>query len=327
MKVRSVAFCLLGIVGLYFFQFLLFQFFTPFSDRKTLKWVNVDSNDKFGLNVFQIDSKQLISDQVSGFDGRIWMNKNTMNLHNLYLIYNSFLLPDNLIKISSIKRENIISISIQGKPHSIYFYQVHFAFNISTIYQSIDNISNELKIISKNYPDSIIFLIISSHIFTKSKDWIEINLFLLLKYCISQYDNIYLFSPLHKNMNSKFLSCRFPYSNSHSFLQVNSLEKIQINKYHPFVLTTPKHIYKNTTLQRQCGYIIFTRKYKEQCLPPPMKLYPILITGLGGTGTHYLANTLHNLDFFLNHERIGSHGSVVSKYIFAVFYKDIIFFI
>jgi hypothetical protein len=66
------------------------------------------------------------------------------------------------------------------------------------------------------------------------------------------------------------------------------------------------------TLHSLCQRFLNTRKYSSPCLPEPPKRYPLLITGLGGTGTHFLANQLQELGFRINHEGIGSHGSVVS---------------
>ncbi len=67
------------------------------------------------------------------------------------------------------------------------------------------------------------------------------------------------------------------------------------------------------TLHALCDRYLNTRKYVYACMPQPTKRYPLLITGLGGTGTHYLANQLQQLGFRINHESIGKQGAVVSS--------------
>lgn len=71
----------------------------------------------------------------------------------------------------------------------------------------------------------------------------------------------------------------------------------------------------NIALRALCQKYLNTRKYHPDCMPRPTTLYPILITGLGGSGTHFMANELQKIGLHLNHEELGRDGSVVSYYI------------
>lgn len=69
-----------------------------------------------------------------------------------------------------------------------------------------------------------------------------------------------------------------------------------------------------TSLHYKCAKYVNSRKYDSICFPaiaesPPYKL---LVTGLGGSGTHYVTSRLRNLGFLLGHERLKRDGSVVS---------------
>lgn len=70
----------------------------------------------------------------------------------------------------------------------------------------------------------------------------------------------------------------------------------------------------STNLFHLCGKYINTRKYHPHCFPPPLKLYPVLVTGLGGSGTHFITRELNALGFHLSHESIADQGSVVRHF-------------
>jgi hypothetical protein len=62
----------------------------------------------------------------------------------------------------------------------------------------------------------------------------------------------------------------------------------------------------------QCRRFINTRKYQVDCRPVVSSLYPLLVTGLGGSGTHESAAKLIKKGLDLPHEVLGVDGSVVS---------------
>lgn len=60
-----------------------------------------------------------------------------------------------------------------------------------------------------------------------------------------------------------------------------------------------------------CSRFLNTRKYEVDCMGIPTKLYKILITGLGGSGTHEVAEAAEKVGLQLPHEKLGYDGSVV----------------
>jgi hypothetical protein len=70
-------------------------------------------------------------------------------------------------------------------------------------------------------------------------------------------------------------------------------------------------IHKNDQrLATICNPLLNTRKYDERCFPYPEQLLPLLITGLGGSGTHEIANTLRSRGVRVRHEQIDADGTV-----------------
>lgn len=67
-------------------------------------------------------------------------------------------------------------------------------------------------------------------------------------------------------------------------------------------------------LLRLCGALLNSRRYDDRCVPRPHALFPVLVTGLGGSGTHAVSDALSALGIDMPHERIGVHGSVCWQY-------------
>ena len=61
-----------------------------------------------------------------------------------------------------------------------------------------------------------------------------------------------------------------------------------------------------------CSKYIFTRKFQPHCHPPSSEVRAVLVTGLGGSGTHFIANHLRSLGYRLHHEGLDDDGAVVS---------------
>ena len=54
-----------------------------------------------------------------------------------------------------------------------------------------------------------------------------------------------------------------------------------------------------------------TRKYQSECMARPSVVYPLLLTGLGGSGTHAVTQQLRDHGMDVGHEELETHGSVV----------------
>ena len=72
------------------------------------------------------------------------------------------------------------------------------------------------------------------------------------------------------------------------------------------------------SLHQHCTPILLSRKYDARCLPPPppSMLYPLLITSLGGAGTHKIADELQIMAYHVEHEGLGLDASVSWYYAF-----------
>jgi hypothetical protein len=71
-------------------------------------------------------------------------------------------------------------------------------------------------------------------------------------------------------------------------------------------------------LHPMCSILLNTRKFNDKCLPNPLKLYPVLISGLGGSGTHQISNSLRKNKIFIKHESIDRDGSVVINKLYYI---------
>ena len=83
----------------------------------------------------------------------------------------------------------------------------------------------------------------------------------------------------------------------------------------------------NQDVPLKCQHSENSRKYHKDCMLAPSALYPVLITGLGGGGTHNVARLMGQMGALLPHEELGYHGSVVRNIeIFAPYNALSIFF-
>lgn len=75
----------------------------------------------------------------------------------------------------------------------------------------------------------------------------------------------------------------------------------------------------------RCTDILYSRKYDAACLPRPAQLLPILLTGLGGAGTHNLTNQLTKMGIRVDHESLLEDGTVVRIFETRSFFLVIIY--
>jgi hypothetical protein len=82
-------------------------------------------------------------------------------------------------------------------------------------------------------------------------------------------------------------------------------------------LSFPSHL---PTFSKTCNPLINTRKYSSLCFPllERHNLYPLLVTGLGGSGTHFITKELQTLGFNVAHEDIDRDGSIVGCLSFVI---------
>ena len=85
-----------------------------------------------------------------------------------------------------------------------------------------------------------------------------------------------------------------------------------VHKYLSKVRKDSSQNLNSQSLQDRCGKYIYTRKFDSFCMPRLKNVYPVLVTGLGGSGTHYITNELRSAGFKFFHEDVGEDGAVVS---------------
>lgn len=86
------------------------------------------------------------------------------------------------------------------------------------------------------------------------------------------------------------------------------LKKIKMDQKH---LMNPS--VEHDDLSPLCSKYVFTRKFHPHCHPPSTEVRAVLVTGLGGSGTHFIANHLRSLGYRLHHEGLDDDGAVVSS--------------
>lgn len=63
-------------------------------------------------------------------------------------------------------------------------------------------------------------------------------------------------------------------------------------------------------LHQSCQRYLLSRRYAAACMPRSTVLLPVLVTGLGGSGTHAATNALRAAGVAVAHERLAKDGSV-----------------
>ncbi len=124
-----------------------------------------------------------------------------------------------------------------------------------------------------------------------------------------------IFSKLNKQIecfnnfqNSELMSLNILHNNNKPN-KISSLAKTISMEYY-YHSRSHHNITKSKVLYPKCSLIINSRKYDEKCLPYPKRLYPILVTGLGSSGTHVLANNLRSQGVQIKHEMIDNDGAI-----------------
>lgn len=239
------------------------------------------------------------------------------------------------------------SINLDGSiiMFSLFANQTVHRLTPENIFLYYDELSNELWRLKSLHPSSVLLWIPPSFIATASHELQLISHHLIIHHLIETFgvlvpppgidfssDTRHL--PKALSMQLKFL-LRYlldpTADNSHEAQQHQELW----SNWDTFGLTSIQHSLAflaqriNTltainnpvvSLNHLCSKLVNTRKYHPLCFPEPKQRLPMLITGLGGSGSHYLSNALEELGFRLPHESIARDGSVVSKYnTFSVF--------
>lgn len=143
-------------------------------------------------------------------------------------------------------------------------------------------------------------------------------------------DDVYINSeefnvlPLLKFMLEKYITCSECYNEAEFRLVKSTYGLDQIGHIHGCLstITNDFQLYSldvqdktKAKFSNECFKYINSRKYESNCMPYPDKLIGLLITGLGGSGTHYISNILRGLHIDVLHEAWqGKYGAVSWTY-------------
>jgi len=86
-----------------------------------------------------------------------------------------------------------------------------------------------------------------------------------------------------------------------------------LSTVHHYLLNVRNDAVSSGSLQDRCGKYIYTRKFDSFCMPRLKHVYPVLVTGLGGSGTHHITNSLRSAGFSFYHEAIGGEDGAVVR--------------
>ena len=86
-----------------------------------------------------------------------------------------------------------------------------------------------------------------------------------------------------------------------------------LSTVHHYLLNVRNDAVSSGSLQDRCGKYIYTRKFDSFCMPRLKHVYPVLVTGLGGSGTHHITNSLRSAGFSFYHEAMGGEDGAVVR--------------
>jgi hypothetical protein len=182
-----------------------------------------------------------------------------------------------------------------------------FDMKIENIYAFIDEVTNELHKIRFKTNCSNIVWAAGTHLLSLN-DSPDSDASLLLLYQSLHhivFENGFTVLPverIHVSDSLRYLYKYVPYTSSTSSSSTSTAKKYANGI-----------IFSN--LYDQCQFLLYTRKFNKVCFPQPVELLPILITGLGGCGTHSISTKLQSIGAKIYHERVGIHGAVSWTYL------------
>lgn len=179
--------------------------------------------------------------------------------------------------------------------------------SLSAVYGSVDRIAAQAQALRGRYPGSIIvwtgapaYLSSISH-----AEGRELALFLLGRYLMSRMRVICLLQQQPAAAAAEQIA-----------EHVSRLHQLLPRGQKGDALLTALLCHRDISctslppLHEACAKYLHSRRFAADCMPYPKLLYPLLVTGLGGAGTHYIAAQLQALGYDLRHEAMGSQGSV-----------------
>lgn len=197
---------------------------------------------------------------------------------------------------------------------ALYIIDCEFGVQSSgwdTIYASYDTAVAVLRRLTSISPSAQVLFLTTLPARTQSTDLRDLHKFLLTKYITSQrqvsllpeYKDELLFPPDQHPLHAQLCA---------SCLRLLLFVKQAVHNSLPvYQKASDSESLSSAPLQTRCHKLLNTRKYDSKCLPKPEKLIPLLVTSLGGAGTHYSTLTLWKMGLDIKHENIDADGGVV----------------
>lgn len=200
----------------------------------------------------------------------------------------------------------------QGINSIIMFENCVPGFNditVDTIYRYYDDLLVYINFLRRKYRYSLIMW--SKPVMPSDTSVIVriLHQYLTLKHLI--HDNGVLVIQPEMVAKRRIASSFNHYHNVHDAIQYQ-LQYMNILSIESLKILSSKLSSQNNSsrLAAICDPLINTRKYDERCFPYPDHLFPLLITGLGGSGTHEITNKLRERGVRVRHEQIDVDGTV-----------------
>jgi hypothetical protein len=210
----------------------------------------------------------------------------------------------------------------------VFGIEIHEALSFRTIYKYFDDVQTEARVLSTKYPNALLLWDNSVVVETLSKsrddrEGGELQLlsdFLTLRHVLQGMGILVTSLPLSQQQGKVSeasdallrwqLSHVLEHMATHKLTSVSGggaslVNEIVRHQHVRLQAATP------ASLHTRCATLLYTRKYDPQCHPPQTLQYPLLVTGLGGAGTHFVAKRLSAEGWRVRHEEIGADGAVV----------------
>lgn len=175
-----------------------------------------------------------------------------------------------------------------------YTQSSELAISVPSTYYLIDTLLGLQQ--STNYYNNFLVIInneaVPNRVYMKGVD-ILIN-YLCMNHFNKKYDIPFLYASTKDTLKANYLEYykQIPHSAKENI-------EFQLNAY-----------YNDTSLFNRCFKYYNTRIYEPLCTPTSTNLHAFLVTGLGGSGSHFISNMFRSLNINVLHETFGRLGTI-----------------
>ena len=226
---------------------------------------------------------------------------------------------------------NVSSISYHSTIHILVINDCIPGFKTTSflnIYQYYDRMVSLIKVLLKNYSDTIFvwslpqfpddmdaeLVLLHHHIITnvliKEQALVVMQPY-NLPINVTVHEKQYIDHLIRQLMHIYCEISPHDYSVYNKYAITDQYLSIILSTVYRYLLQVRNDVISSESLHNRCGKYIYTRKFDSFCMPRLKHVYPVLVTGLGGSGTHFITNKLRSVGFKFYHEDLGDDGAVV----------------